>query len=150
VDRGKAGSAVHLATEGRGLPLAAVVSGANAAEGQQVAAVFEALVVAPPEPLVAQTEPDPRDLPSSRGDGAYGNAPTRESASASGFRMRAPKRGQTRLPGIGRIRSAVERGHALLSQFGRVARRFDRLAAYYLAWVQIAACIIFIRAGFVA
>lgn len=132
------------------MPLAAVVSGANATEGQQVAAVFGALVVTPPEPLVAQAEPDPRDLPSGRGDGAYGNAPTREAAATCGFRMRAPKQGQTRLPGIGRVRSAVERGHALLSQFGRVARRFDRSAALYLAWVQMAACIIFIRAGFVA
>jgi hypothetical protein len=36
----------------------------------------------------------------------------------------------------------------LLCQFGRVARRFDRLAIRYLGWIQLAACVIFIRAGF--
>jgi hypothetical protein len=38
----------------------------------------------------------------------------------------------------------VERCHAFLSQFGRIARRFDRLAHRYLAWVQLAAFVIFI------
>ncbi len=89
-----------------------------------------------------------RGLPSARGDGAYGNEPTRQRTACSGFRMRAPRRGQTKLPGIGRIRSAVERGHAFLSQFGRIARRLDRIALRYLGWVQLAACVIFIRAGF--
>ena len=49
---------------------------------------------------------------------------------------------------IGRIRSAVERGHAFLSQFGRIVRRLDRIVLRYLGWVQLAACMIFIRAGF--
>ena len=62
--------------------------------------------------------------------------------------MRAPRRGQTRLPGVGRIRCAVERGHALMSHFGRVVRRYDRDHRLYLGWVELAACVILIRAGF--
>lgn len=61
--------------------------------------------------------------------------------------MRAPKRGQTR-SGAGTIRCTVERGHSFLSQFGRVVRHFDRNHRLYLGWVELAACIIFIRAGF--
>lgn len=130
------------------MPVGAVISGANANDGQQAGKLLSALVVRPPVPERPVNSPDVRDLPSARGDGAYGNAPTRERAETSGFRMRAPSQGQTRLPGIGRIRSAVERGHAFLAQFGRVARRLDRIAARYLGWVQLAACVIFIRAGF--
>ena len=59
--------------------------------------------------------------------------------------MEAPKRGRARRPGVGRIRCAVERCHALLSQFGRIARRLDRTTKRYLGWVQLAACVIFLR-----
>jgi len=47
---------------------------------------------------------------------AFGNDPAIGRAQTAGFRMRAPRRGQTKIPGIGRVRSAVERGHALLCQ----------------------------------
>ena len=130
------------------MPLGVVITGANANDGQQTANVLDALVIKPPLPQVINHSPDPRDMPSVHGDGAYGNEPSRLRAQDSGFRMRAPGRGQTKIPGIGRIRSAVERGHALLCQFGRVARRLDRQLPHYLGWVQLAACVIFIRAGF--
>jgi len=130
------------------MPLGAVITGANANDGQQAGDVLGAMVIQPPASERRPQSPDIRDLPSARGDGAYGNEPTRQRAAANGFRMRAPRRGQTKLPGIGRIRSAVERGHAFLSQFGRIARRLDRIALRYLGWVQLAACMIFIRAGF--
>ena len=94
-------------------------------------------------------DPDPRDLPSAKADGAYGNGPTARRARDAAFRMRAPRRGQTRTPGAGRIRRAVERGHAFMSRFGRVARRHDRDDRLYLGRVELAACIISIRAGFV-
>jgi hypothetical protein len=59
--------------------------------------------------------------------------------------MEAPRRGKTRVPGIGRVRCAVGRGHAFLARFGRITRRFDRKVRRYLGWVELAACIIFIR-----
>jgi transposase len=60
--------------------------------------------------------------------------------------LQAPSQGRPRPPGLGRVRAAVERGHAWLNQFGRVGRRLDRSAGRFLGWVQLAACIIFIRA----
>jgi hypothetical protein len=57
--------------------------------------------------------------------------------------MEAPKRGKARQAGVGRIGRAVERCHALLSQFGRIARRQDRIAKRCLHWIQLAACVIF-------
>jgi hypothetical protein len=126
--------------------LGAVVTKAGANDGVQTQAVLEAMVIQPPPPEVPVAQPDPRDLPRARADGAYGNRPSSARATAAGFRMQAPKRGQTRQPGVGRIRCAVERGHAFLSQFGRLARRLDRCARRYLGWVELAACVIFIRA----
>ncbi len=133
------------------MPLGTVITGANVNDGKQAVDVLDSLVIKPPTPEHRPESPDARGLPSARGDGAYGNPDTigtRQRTACSGFRMRAPRRGQTKLPGIGRIRSAVERGHAFLSQFGRIARRLDRIALRYLGWVQLAACVIFIRAGF--
>lgn len=103
------------------------------------------MVIQPPPAEVAVAEIDRRDLPRTRADGAYGNKPTAERAANAGFRMEAPKRGKTRVKGVGRIRCAVERGHAFMAQFGRIARRFDRRVSKYLAWVQMAACIILLR-----
>jgi len=131
------------------MPLGVVVTPASANDGQQTKAVLKAMVIQPPPPEHPVTCPDPLNLPSAKADGAYGNRPTFNRAASAGFRMRAPKRGQTRQPGVGRIRCAVERGHALLSQFGRVVRRFDRSVRRYLGWVELAACVIFVRAGFV-
>jgi len=131
------------------MPLGLVLTGANANDGVQTKDVLQALVIgpAPPAQPVAAAV-DQRSLPTAQADGAYGNDPTRQRAQEAGFRMQAPKRGQKR-PGVGKVRNAVERCHNFFAQFGRVARRFDRLARRYLGWVQLAACVIFIRSGFV-
>jgi transposase len=145
VDRRKCGTAIHVASDAYGLPLGAVISAANVNDGVETQAVLESLVVQPPAAAVPVSPPDARDLPRSRADGAYGNRPSAARAAAAGFRMEAPKRGRARRPGVGRIRCAVERCHAFLSQFGRIARRLDRLAGRYLGWVQLAAGVIFLR-----
>ena len=49
----------------------------------------------------------------------------------------------------GKTRDAMERCHHSLAQFGRVARRLDRSGRRFLGRVQLAACIILIRSGFV-
>lgn len=130
------------------MPLGVVVTGANANDGCQTQDVLHALVVRPATPEPSAATPDPRSLPTAQADGAYGNGPTRQRAQDGGFRMQAPKRGEKR-PGVGVIRNAVERCHNLFAQFGRIARRFDRLAKRYLGWIQMAACVIFVRSGFV-
>jgi hypothetical protein len=127
------------------MPLGAVVTAANVNDSTQTQTVLAALVVRPPPAETPVPQPDPRDLPRSRADGAYGNRPSQTRANAAGFRMEAPKRGRPRQLGVGRIRCAVERCHAFFSQFGRIARRLDRCAKRYLGWVQLAACVIFLR-----
>ena len=131
------------------MPLGVVVTGANANDGCQTEVVLENLVVQPPEPEVPVEQVDPRSLPQAQADGASGNKPTQERAQRAGFRRQAPSRGQAR-PGVGKIRNAVERCHNFFAQFGRVFRRFDRSACRYLAWLEMAACVILLRSGFVS
>ena len=105
-DRAKCGTAIHLATDAHGLPLAAV-TGANANDEVQAKDVLNALVIRPPEPDRPNPTPDHRDLPRVRADGAYRNAPTRQRAVEARFRLLAPSRGQTRRKGLGLPYSTV-------------------------------------------
>src|SRR5262245_48001345 len=73
VDRRKSGAAIHVASDAYGLPLGAVITGANANDGVQTQAVLESLVVRPvvrPPAEMAMAAPAVRDLPRSRADGA--------------------------------------------------------------------------------
>lgn len=91
--------------------------------------------------------PDVRSMPYLRADGNFAKVTARVAAKGRGWRLWAPDPGQNR-QGLGSIRSSVERAHALLNQFGRIFRRLDRDPARYLAWVQLACGIIFMRRGF--
>jgi transposase len=129
------------------MPLAVVVAPAQANDGCQTHRVLAAMVVKPPAGEAVPI-PDERGRPMARADGAYGNGPSRDRAASQGFRLIAPGRGRKR-PGVGKVRNAVERCHNFLAQFGRVGRRLDRYARRYLGWCQMAACVIFVRSGFV-
>ena len=131
------------------MPLGAVVTGANANDGGQTALLLQRLVIQPPAAEAEVAVSEERSLPHVQADGAYGNRPTQERARQSGFRMQAPKRGAGQ-PGVGKIRNAVERCHNFFAQFGRIFRRFDRSARHYLAWIEMAACVILLRSGFVS
>jgi transposase len=131
------------------MPLGVIVTGANANDGCQTELLLRSLVVCPPAAAVFVAVVDFRSLPRAQADGAYGNRPTQQRAQRAGFRMQAPKRGEAR-PGVGKIRNAVERCHNFFAQFGRVFRRWDRSARHYLGWLEMAACVIFLRSGFVA
>jgi transposase len=125
------------------------VTGANANDGCHIEDVLQALVVQPPTAESSVPCLDARAMPRVQADGAYGNSPTQERAQRAGFRLQAPMRGNAQ-PGVGKIRNAVERCHNFFAQFGRVCRRFDRSARLYLGWLELAACIILLRSGFVS
>lgn len=130
------------------MPLGVIVTPANANDGCQTQNLLAALVVPPPAPTRALMELDVRSLPAAQADGAYGNQPSRARAQAAGFRLQAPSLAP-RQPGVGKIRQAVERCHNFFAQFGRIGRRLDRSAKRFLGWIELAACVIFLRSGFV-
>jgi hypothetical protein len=131
------------------MPLGAVVTEANANDGCPTEVLLQRLVVQPPLTEQSVTVVEERSLPHAQANGAYGNQPTQERGRRAGFRLQAPKRG-TGQPGVGKIRNAVERCHNFFAQFGRIFRRFDRSARLYLAWIEMAACVILLRWGFVS
>jgi hypothetical protein len=149
VERGKCGTALYGVWDARAMPLGVVVTGANDNEGCQTKDVLQALVVHPPVAESPVPCLDPRDLPRAQADGAYGNGPTQEWARRAGFWLQAPKRGKAQ-PGVGKIRNAEERCHNFFAPFGRVFCRFDRSARRHLGWLELAACIILLRSGFVS
>ena len=53
-------------------------------------------------------------------------------------------------PVWGRCATGVERCHNFFVQCSRVFRRFDRSACSDLAWIEMAACVILLRSGFVS
>jgi hypothetical protein len=107
-DRPKCGSTTHLATGERGPPAGAVATRAGANGGAQTQAALQAVAVQPPAPQKPGSSPDPRGRPRARADGAYGNRPAAARSAAAGFRVEAPKGGQTRRAGPGGF--AVPRG----------------------------------------
>ena len=146
MDRGKSGTALHLACDSRAMPLGVVVTGANANDGVQTKDVLESLVVAPPPAEVPVANPDQRDwLPTARRRGLRQQAHDGRGPEA-GFRMEAPQRGRTRPPGVGASAAPSSAATSFLAQFGRIARRLDRSAKRYLGWIELAACVIFVRA----
>ena len=128
------------------MPLGVTVAGANENDGVQAGAVLDALVVRPPAPERPGGATDERSRPTVHADGAYQNGPTRKRVADAGFRLRPIRKGGK---GVGRVRQAVERCHNFLAQFGRLRVRLDRARKRYLNWVEMAACVIFIRSGFV-
>lgn len=128
------------------MPLAVVVTGANANDGVQAGDVLKALVVHPAPPETPPVVEDSRGRPTAQADGAYQNKPTRQRVSDAGFRLRPTRKGKK---GVGKVRQSVERCHNFFGQFGRIRVRLDRSAKRVLGWCQLAACVIFIRSGFV-
>ncbi|HYQ91675.1 MAG TPA: hypothetical protein VES89_06260 [Candidatus Competibacteraceae bacterium] len=93
MDRGKCGTALQLACEGRAMPLGVVVTPANANDGCHTQELLAAVVVPPPVPTTLLVETDVRSFPTAQADGAYGNRPSRQRAKAASFRWQAPSRG---------------------------------------------------------
>lgn len=149
MERAQCGTALPVACDARALPLGMMVTGATANDGCQTAAVLPAVVVQPPAAAVPVPCEECRSLPRVQAEGAYANGPTQERAQRAGLRMQAPQRGNARL-GVGKIRTAGERCHNCFAQVGRVCRRCDRSACRYLGWLELAACIILLRSGFVS
>lgn len=139
VDRGKAGSKRHLLTDAKGIPLAVVLSGANRHDMKKLAELLDAVVI--PRPTQEQ------QLCLDRG---YDADACREAALARGYVTHIPhhnaplpapddpKRHPPR-------RWVVEVSHSWFNRFRRLLVRWEKLAQHYLAFVQLAACLIICR-----
>lgn len=130
-------------TDGAGVPLAVVLSGANRTDMKKLGALLDAqIVAAPPERT--------RHLCLDRG---YDYAACRETASAHGYIAHIPPQPSAAqpLPAPGHPewhpprRWVVEVAHSWFNRFRRLLIRWEKRADTYLAFVQLAACLIIYR-----
>jgi putative transposase len=144
-DRGKCGSKRHLLTEGKGLPVALVLSGANRTAMKKLADLLDAKVIEPP----AAAEAGPQ-LTLDRG---YDYEECREVAAARGYTVHIPPKRSEEcpLPPPGHPdrhpprRWVVEVAHSWFNRFRRLLIRWEKRPEHYLAFVQLAACLIVYR-----
>ncbi|MYQ97565.1 MULTISPECIES: IS5 family transposase [unclassified Streptomyces] len=154
--RGGLTTKVHLACDGRGLPLAAVVTPGNVNDSTAFDAVLEAVRV--PRTGVGR----PRRRPDAViADKAYSSRAIRQTLRRRGIRAVIPERADQktnrmrrgraggRPPAFDRdlykARNVVERCFNRLKQFRAIATRFDKLADHYKAGIRLASLILWLR-----
>ncbi|WP_428831543.1 IS5 family transposase [Actinocorallia cavernae] len=151
--RGGLTTKVHLACDGRGLPLAAVVTPGNVNDSTAFDAVLEAVRV--PRTGVGR----PRRRPDAViADKAYSSRAIRQTLRRRGIRAVIPERADQktnrmrrgraggRPPAFDRdlykARNVVERCFNRLKQFRAIATRFDKFADHYKAGIRLASLIL--------
>jgi putative transposase len=142
-DRGKSGTKRSVLTEGKGIPIAIVVAGANRNDMKLLADTLQAVVIERPEP----TETDPQHLCADKG---YDFAVCRAQAEAQGYVPHIRARGEERQakrehPDSHPRRWVVEVCHSWLNRFRKILVRFEKLEATHLALLQFACAYVAFR-----
>lgn len=149
-DRGKCGTKRHLLTDGHGVPLATVITGANRTDMKKLGDLLDAQLV----PCPRGSDPaDPAAGPQLCLDRGYDYAACREAAVTHGYTPHIPpKRSAAQpLPPPGHPdrhpprRWVVEVCHSWFNRFRRLLVRWEKKAANYLGFAQLAATLIVYR-----
>ena len=144
-DRGKQGVKRSILTDGRGVPLAAVVEGANRHDMKLVGATLYQLAIARPEP----TEQQPQNLSLDKG---YDYDPVRHLLEQWGYTAHIRTRGEEKqqkqsVPGYRARRWVVERCHSWMNRFRALLIRWEKKVDNYLALLHLACACITLRAA---
>ncbi|MFM9672477.1 IS5 family transposase [Streptomyces galilaeus] len=137
VDRGRAGSKHHLITDGRGTPLAVILTGGNRNDVTQLLPLLDAV------PQVRGRVGRPRrravTLYADRG---YDHDCYRKQVRARGVVPAIARRGTEHGSGLGVYRWVVERTFAWLHGFRRLRVRWERRADIHQAFLTLACYLI--------
>ena len=140
-DRRKYGSKHHVLSEGHGLPMAAVVTGANTHDVTQIIALVDAV------PSVRGKVGHPRRRPVRLyADRAYDSKAHRQALRSRGITPYIAKRGTDHGSGLGKFRWVIERTNAWLHQLRRLRCRFERRDDIHEAFLKIGCALICWRA----
>jgi transposase len=137
--RGGFGSKLHLRCDRRGRPMAFVLTPGERNEKAALAELMSRGAVK--RPGSGRPKLRPRTVVGDRG---YSGRPTRAYLRRRGISPVIPQLKTERAPrlmdwGLYRERNVVERLVGKLKEYRRIAARYDKLAASYLAFVQLAA-----------
>jgi len=141
-DRAKSGTKRHVLTDSHGVPVAVSLTGANIHDKWMVGATLDACILRAPR---GPRRPDHLCL--DKGYYADSEAEVRDRGIVPHIRRRGEK------PLVGRVhgqarRWVVERTNSWHNQFRALLIRWDRIAANYLALVQIACAFIAFEAAY--
>ena len=143
-DRAKLGSKRHLICDGRGVPLAILLPGANRNDSQQTLALVDAL------PVLQGKCGRPRHRPDCLvGDRGYDAEAIRRNLRDRHIVPLLAKRNTEHGSGLGKHRWVVERTFAWLNQFRRLRVRFEKRADIHGAFLSLGCALIcwrFLRA----
>lgn len=144
-DRGKKGVKRHLLTEGNGLPIGLVVTGANRHDKTQVDQVFSTM----PLPAPIPTLEDPQHF---CGDKGFDYPDVRSLIGAWGYVDHIKSRGEEqtellKIPGYRARRWVVERTHSWLNRFRRLLIRWEKKVPNYIALLYLAFALICFRSA---
>ena len=139
-DRRKPGSKHHLITDAEGIPLAAILTGANRHDVTQLLPLVEAI------PPVRGRRGRPRRRPDQvQGDRAYHSEPHREALRSLRVEPVLAQRFSEHGSGLGIYRWVVERTLAWLHQFRRLRVRYERRADVHEAFLSLGCSLICLR-----
>lgn len=154
--RGGLSTKIHLAVDGRGLPLRVLLTGGHAGDNPELLPLLDGIHVRRIGPGRPRSRPDVVIA-----DKAYSHPSTRQALRDRGIRFACPERSDQiarrttkgsrggRPPAFDtnlyKQRNVVERCFARLKQFRDLATRYAKRAAYYQAELTIAAIILWLR-----
>lgn len=141
VDRGKAGSKLHLVCDQAGLPLTVLVSGANTHDSQLLPLLLESM------PSVRSDRGGrPRRRPDKlHADKAYDVPWLRREVARQGIKVRIARKGVESSQRLGRYRWIVEACLSWLLKYRRLVRRYDRKAEHFQGFADLACALISYR-----
>jgi putative transposase len=144
-DRAKKGTKRHLLTEGNGMPLALVVTGANRNDFKETKSVIKNIVVK--RPRVSKRKKQHLCL-----DKGYDYPEVHELVKRYGYTAHIKSRGEERnerkrLPGYRARRWVVERTHSWMNRFRRILIRWEKKTANFEAMLHLACAYITFRAA---
>ena len=137
VDRGKLGTKRHLIVDAKGLPLAALLSGANRHDCLFLLPLLDAV-----PPIASGRGPRRRRPAKLHADKAYDHRRLRKALLERGVRPRIARKGVDSSERLGRRRWVVERTLSWVSRFRRLAVRYERRADIHLALTVLACALI--------
>jgi|TARA_B100001971_G_scaffold201639_1_gene214611 transposase len=136
-DRGKPGSKHHLVTDANGIPLAAILTGANTHDVTQLIPLLHAI------PRVRGKQGRPRHRPDEvYADRGYDSEPHRQELRSRGIDPHLATRRTPHGSGLGIFRWVVERTLAWLHQSRRLRTRYERRKDIHEAFLSIGCALI--------
>jgi transposase len=137
VDRGKAGSKLHVAGDAGGLPISVLVSGANANDATMFEAVVDDIL-----PIRMPSGRRRRRPGTVHADKAYDHRRCRAYLRRRGIRPRIARRMIESSARLGRHRWTIERTGAWLGGWRRLRIRYERSSERFYALVLLACGVI--------